>query len=119
MKHLLRALLCGALTLIIDFIAIPKLCVGVPDPIWIALMFLLPALLAAVLLRGAPAWAFAGLLVQYPLLWLGADFFAGLLGQSLSGLGGLAYIFQSVTWPLAVTLVQFALLLGLRKLKRT
>ena len=118
MKNLLRGLVCGVLTLVIDFIAIPKLCVGVSDPVWIALMFLLPAILAAVLLRGAPVWVFAGLLVQYPLLWLGADFFAGLLGQSLGGLGGLAYAFQAVAWPLAVTLVQFALLLGLWKLKR-
>lgn len=75
---------------------------------------LLPVAAAAVLLRGVrPAWAWAGLPVQWGLLAAFAAPLARLNGYSFGGLmGALPYAWDLGLWAAGITAVQFALLLA-------
>lgn len=115
---------CGVLSLLIDFLMIPTVCAGgVPDPIWMILMIVLPVVAVMLLLkwiRGVfPAYIWVGLPVQYLLLGLFAGPISKIMGLPLHGpFGGLEYAFAVAVWPLAVTFVQFCMMLWMDRRKK-
>lgn len=103
-----------------NFIAIPLVMTGSPDFLWMAAMLLLPAIIAWLfyekIARPAPGWLLAGMAVEYVLLVVLAGPVSRLFGTSIEhSLGWFSYIGSAFPWPLVVTLVQFLLMLCIRK----
>lgn len=122
--NLFVSIICGLLSFCMEFVVIPLAfslppLLGLPDFVWIALRILLPTLVVVLLLRWLrpipPVFIWAGLPVQYLVLFLFAQGVSGILGISLGGLGGFAYLFQTAVWPLVVTALQFLLLFWAEK----
>ena len=119
-QKLFSAFTCCILTFSIDFLLIPRLMRGIPDILWMAAMVLLP-LGAAWLFyekfsRPAPGLLFAGMGIQYLLLIVMAGPISQDFGSSIEHtLGWFEYIGAAFPWPLAVTLVQFLMIVLIRK----
>ena len=119
-QQFISAFTCCILTFSIDFLLIPRLMRGIPDILWMAAMVLLP-LGAAWLFyekfsRPAPGLLFAGMGIQYLLLIVMAGPISQDFGSSIEHtLGWLEYIGAAFLWPLAVTLVQFLMIVLIRK----
>lgn len=121
-SKLWSAVLCGVLSVFVDFILIPQVCrpailgFSVPDPIWMSMMIFLPVLVAIHMLEKKahiPArYVWAGLPVQYLILIV----FAKLISR-IGHWGDWTYIWDAMVWPLSVTAAQFVSLIVLRKWK--
>ena len=112
------AVLCGVLSLFADFILIPTVfrippMLGLPDPIWISLMILIPVILAPYLLERKthvpPGYVWFGLPAQYLILIV----FAAPISRIFSS-DSWTYLWDAAVWPLGVTAAQFAVLIALR-----
>ena len=112
------AVLCGVLSLFADFILIPTVfrippMLGLPDPIWISLMILIPVILALYLLERKthvpPGYVWFGLPAQYLILIV----FAAPISRIFSS-DSWTYLWDAAVWPLGVTVAQFAVLIALR-----
>ena len=116
-KAVLVSAICGLLSLLTVFLAVPSLPKPCPDPVWMALDILGPVAVAILLMgRSIPAvWVWLGLPVQYGLLFLFSEPISRLWGMSLEGGGGFAFLFIAGVWPALVTLVQFLALLLYQK----
>ena len=118
-RSLLLGALCGALSFVLLFLLLPALPFPLPDPLWIGLAAVGCGAVALLLLKGrrpyAPGWVWLGLPVQITLFFLCSDWVCRLWGLSTSGLGWFEYMAQGLGWPLLVTLLQFLLLLLLKK----
>ena len=117
--------LCAVLSLLTDFIFIPQVLprlpeglrmLLLPDPVWMALMILLPVLVALWLLevkaRVPAKYVWLGLPIQYLLLIVFAEPIS-----KIGGWGGWTYIWDAFIWPLCGTAAQFVALIALRALK--
>lgn len=125
------AVLCGVLSVLIDFVLIPQVLhrlppflrsLLLPDPIWMSLMILLPVIVAIYILEQKthilPGYVWIGLPVQYLILIV----FAGPIREvSPFGFDDWTYIWEAMVWPLSVTAAQFVSLIALRfwKTKRS
>lgn len=112
------AVLCGVLSLFADFILIPTVfrippMLGLPDPIWMSLMILIPVILALYLLERKthvpPGYVWFGLPAQYLILIV----FAAPISRIFSS-DSWTYLWDAAVWPLGVTVAQFAVLIALR-----
>ena len=112
------AVLCGVLSLFADFILIPTVfrippMLGLPDPIWMSLMILIPVILALYLLERKthvpPGYVWFGLPAQYLILIV----FAAPISRIFSS-DSWTYLWDAAVWPLGVTAAQFAVLIALR-----
>ena len=112
------AVLCGVLSLFADFILIPTVfrippMLGLPDPIWMSLMFLIPAILALYLLEQKthvpPGYVWFGLPAQYLILIVFSQPISRIFGSD-----SWTYLWDAAVWPLGVTAAQFAVLIALR-----
>ena len=117
--------LCGVLSVLIDFILIPQILLRLPrflrflllpDPIWMSLMILIPILVAIHMLEQKVhipvRYVWVGLPVQYLILIIFA--------QPISRIGhwgDWSYIGDAIIWPLCVTAAQVVSLLALRTRK--
>ena len=117
------AVLCGALSLFADFILIPTVfrippMLGLPDPVWMSLMILIPVILALYLLERKthvpPGYVWFGLPAQYLILIVFAEPISKIRGIGLSGIRVMEYLWEAAVWPLGVTAAQFAVLIALR-----
>ena len=117
--------LCGVLSVLIDFILIPQILLRLPrflrflllpDPIWMSLMILIPVLVAIYMLEQKahiPArYVWVGLPVQYLILIVFAEPIS-----RIGHWGDWSYIGDAIIWPLTVTAAQFVSLLALRTWK--
>ncbi len=79
----------------------------------------MPVVAAVLLLRRIwhipSIFIWAGLPVQYLVLFFWAERISGILGISLGGLGGLEYLFEAAVWPFVITLLQFFVLFWIEK----
>ena len=112
------AVLCGVLSRFADFILIPTVfrippMLGLPDPIWMSLMILIPVILALYLLERKthvpPGYVWFGLPAQYLILIV----FAAPISRIFSS-DSWTYLWDAAVWPLGVTVAQFAVLIALR-----
>ncbi|MBQ8801992.1 MAG: hypothetical protein IJZ52_06885 [Clostridium sp.] len=112
------AVLCGALSLFADFILIPTVfrippMLGLPDPIWMSLMILIPVILALYLLERKthvpPGYVWFGLPAQYLILIVFAEPISRIFSSD-----SWTYLWDAAVWPLGVTAAQFAVLIALR-----
>ena len=113
MKSALRTALCSLCTFALVFFLIPALLAGgIPDFLWIALDIILPAILAAVMLKNVrPTWIFLNLPIHYGLLILLAAPLSKIWGCSITrSLGWFEYIGSTFFWPFLLTIVQFVVL---------
>lgn len=117
------AVLCGVLSLFADFILIPTVfrippMLGLPDPVWMSLMILIPVILALYLLERKthvpPGYVWFGLPAQYLILIVFAEPISKIRGIGLSGIRVMEYLWEAAVWPLGVTAAQFAVLIALR-----
>ena len=117
------AVLCGVLSLFADFILIPTVfrippMLGLPDPIWMSLMILIPVILAPYLLERKthvpPGYVWFGLPAQYLILIVFAEPISKIRGIGLSGIRVMEYLWEAAVWPLGVTAAQFMALIVLR-----
>ena len=117
------AVLCGVLSLFADFILIPTVfrippMLGLPDPVWMSLMILIPVILALYLLERKthvpPGYVWFGLPAQYLILIVFAEPISKSRGIGLSGIRVMEYLWEAAVWPLGVTAAQFAVLIALR-----
>lgn len=117
------AVLCGVLSLFADFILIPTVfrippMLGLPDPVWMSLMILIPVILALYLLERKthvpPGYVWFGLPAQYLILIVFAEPISKIRGIGLSGIRAMEYLWEAAVWPLGVTAAQFAVLIALR-----
>lgn len=124
-SKLWSAVLCGVLSVLIDFILIPQMLLNLPrflrllllpDPIWMSLMILIPVLVAIHMLEKkahVPArYVWAGLPVQYLILIVFAEPIS-----RIGHWGDWTYIWDAMIWPLSVTAAQFVSLIVLRTWK--
>ena len=116
------AALCGVLSVLIDFILIPQIfslppMLGLPDPIWMSMMILLPVLIAIHMLgqkAHLPAgYVWVGLPVQYVILIIFAEPIS-----RIGSWGDWTYIWNAIIWPLSVTAAQFVALIALHLWKK-
>lgn len=119
---ILISAICGVLSFFVDFVIIPQT-VALPDPIWVALMLLLPMFIAICLMGRNmeihPMYVLGGLPVQYLFLFIFAEQISKNFGINLSkGLSGLEYAYTAVVWPFGITLTQFLTLVVLRWKRR-
>ena len=127
-KNLPFVPLCALLSFVLDFWYIPDcLARGAPDPVWMGLMILLPALGAAVLARFVrPASSkapFLGLPIQWVLALLLSQPLGDLLGFRLGSLAWdlfdwIAYAIFILGWSVGAALVQFVTLFLLERRAR-
>ena len=112
------AVLCGVLSLFADFILIPTVfrippMLGLPDPIWMSLMILIPVILAPYLLERKthvpPGYVWFGLPAQYLILIVFAEPISRIFSSD-----SWTYLWDAAVWPLGVTAAQFAVLIALR-----
>ena len=112
------AVLCGVLSLFADFILIPTVfrippMLGLPDPIWMSLMILIPVILALYLLERKthvpPGYVWFGLPAQYLILIVFAEPISRIFSSD-----SWTYLWDAAVWPLGVTVAQFAVLIALR-----
>lgn len=112
------AVLCGVLSLFADFILIPTVfrippMLGLPDPIWMSLMILIPVILALYLLERKthvpPGYVWFGLPAQYLILIVFAEPISRIFSSD-----SWTYLWDAAVWPLGVTAAQFAVLIALR-----
>ena len=117
------AVLCGVLSLFADFILIPTVfrippMLGLPDPVWMSLIILIPVILALYLLERKthvpPGYVWFGLPAQYLILIVFAEPISKIRGIGLSGIRVMEYLWEAAVWPLGVTVAQFAVLIALR-----
>ena len=115
------AVLCGVLSLFADFILIPTVfrippMLGLPDPIWMSLMILIPVILALYLLERKthvpPGYVWFGLPAQYLILIVFAEPISRIFSSD-----SWTYLWDAAVWPLGVTAAQFAVLIALRFLR--
>lgn len=119
-KAFLRSAGCSLISFILVFYVIPVFFAkGTADFLWMSLMVVFPALVAAVILeRVRPVWVFVGLPIDYALLIALAAPLSKIWGSSIEhSLGWFEYIGSTFVWPLVVTTVQFFILRLLRKRK--
>ena len=112
--------LCALLSFGLDFWYIPGcLARGTPDPVWMGLMLLLPALGAAVLARffrpSSPKAPFLGLPIQWGLALLLSQPLGGLLGFRLGSFAWdlfdwIAYAIFILGWSVGAAAAQFLVL---------
>ena len=125
MVKLCSVALCAVLSLLTEFILIPQVLprlprilrmILLPDPVWMALMILLPVLIAIRFLERkahVPArFVWLGLPIQYLLLIVFAEPIS-----RIGGWGDWTYIWDAFIWPLCATTAQFVALIALRKRK--
>ena len=127
-KNLPFVPLCALLSFVLDFWYIPDcLARGAPDPVWMGLMILLPALGAAVLARFVrPASSkapFLGLPIQWVLALLLSQPLGDLLGFRLGSFAWdlfdwIAYAIFILGWSVGAALVQFVTLFLLERRAR-
>lgn len=120
--------LCALLSFGLDFWYIPDcLARGTPDPVWMGLMLLLPALGAAALARffrpASPRAPFLGLPLQWGLALLLSQPLGDLLGFRLGSFAWdlfdwIAYGIFIVGWSVGAALVQFVTLFLLERRAR-
>ena len=112
------AVLCGVLSLFADFILIPTVfrippMLGLPDPVWMSLMILIPVILALYLLERKthvpPGYVWFGLPAQYLILIVFAEPISRIFSSD-----SWTYLWDAAVWPLGVTAAQFAVLIALR-----
>ena len=114
--------LCGVLSVLIDFILIPQVLSSLPrplrflllpDPVWMSLMILIPVLVGIYMLEKKshiPAgYVWVGLPVQYLILII----FAKPISR-IGSWGDWTDIRDAMIWPLAGTTAQFVSLIALR-----
>ena len=119
-------MLCGTLSVLIDFLLIPNLlprlpwllrAILLPDPVWMSLMILIPVLIAIHMLEQKShiplRYVWVGLPVQYLILIVFAEPISG-----IGGWGSWTYIWDAMIWPLGVTGAQFVVLTALRAWKK-
>lgn len=117
--------LCAAVSVLIDFILIPRILprlprflrlLLLPDPVWMSLMILIPVLVAIHMLerkaRILARYVWVGLPVQYLILIVFAEPIS-----RIGGWGDWTYIWNAFIWPLSVTVAQFISLIALRAWK--
>ena len=102
------AALCGVLSVLIDFILIPQIfslppMLGLPDPIWMSMMILLPVLIAIHMLgqkAHLPAeYVWVGLPVQYVILIILRNQFPELEAGEIGHTYGTQSFGRSVSQP--------------------
>ena len=124
-SKLWSAVLCGVLSLIVDFILLPHvftlltaLGCPIPDPIWISAMILIPVVIAIHLLERnthIPArYVWIGLPVQYLILIVFAE---PMRKISPIASDSWTYIWEAFVWPFSAAIAQFVSLIGLRTWK--
>lgn len=112
-KRTPRILICGLLSAAVDFGLIPTFVRGVPDFIWIALMLLLPAVIAvAALKQFKPSSVFWCALVQCLIVIVLANPLGRLMGYQLGDIANdlfdyLGYLLFAFGIIGGTTLVQF------------
>ena len=127
-KNFPFVLLCALLSFGLDFWYIPGcLARGTPDPVWMGLMLLLPALGAAVLARffrpSSPRAPFLGLPLQWALALILSQPLGNLLGFRLGSFSQdlfdwIAYAIFILGWSAGAALVQFVTLFLLERRTR-
>lgn len=113
MKSALRTALCSLTTFALVFYLIPALLArGIPDILWMTLEIILPAILAALMLKNVrPTWIFLNLPIHYGLLILLAAPLSRFWGSPIDrSLGWFSYIGSTFFWPIVLTIVQFVVL---------
>ena len=119
MLSLWVSVLYGLLTLGFVFFLMPRWLL--PDLIWHILLVGVPTVAVIPLIRApwysSPFCVFAGIPVQYLVLYFHAHFFAYRIGAlSLTGQPGLRYFFVAMTRPIFFALVQFLVIYITRKM---
>ena len=119
----IRAAECGVISFLCSFIIVPILFGGTPDVFWITALILLPSVLGIVLFwktkRYLLAYVILSALIQYGLLIVLAGPVSGLWGMSITRtLGWLEYIGATFPWPVVIALIQWGVLMLVRKIKR-
>ena len=110
-KGLLISTVCGVFSFVANFVVISQTA-ALPDPLWMALMLLIPILIAVCLIKWSaevhPRYIWAGLPAQYLLFFIFSKQVSAELGIDLvKGTGGFEYVFFAAIWPLVVTFAQF------------
>lgn len=126
-KPKVLSVLCGAITCGLHFFIIPLFFMrAVEDPIWVALMLLLPIIPAAVLLHVievcSPKSVFWSMLTECSLVLIFHRVIGGFLGYHLSSLTWdlfeyIAYLMFTLGLAIPTALIQFVALLLLSKYK--
>jgi len=121
--------LCGAITCGLHFFLIPRFFMrGLPDPVWCALMLLLPIIPAVILLYAfkhcPPRTILWSLLAECSFVLIFHRPIGGFLGYRLYSLSWdlfdfIAYFMFTFGWALATALIQFIVLLELDKHKQS
>ena len=116
------AVMCSLMSAVTDFIFIPNICRGWIDFVWMALMVILPVVIAVLLFRminyRKPGYIFIGLLIQYVVLIAFAGPVSKLWGSSIEHtLGWFSYIGSVFPWPLVITLIQYVVIVIIKKSK--
>ncbi len=120
---IILAIICGVISVLLDFVVIPLTCGGLPDIVFVILMFVLPIIAAVALygikahLRHSAPYVLLGILVQYILLIIAANLISPLLGIDLgTSLGWFTYIGAAFPWPVLVGILQFIAVVIFRKI---
>ena len=121
-KGLLISTVCGVLSFAANFVIISQTA-ALPDPLWMALMVLIPILIAVCLMKRYtevhPRHIWVGLPAQYLLFFIFSKQVSAELGISLvKGAGGFEYVFFATVLPLVVTFAQFLSLTVLKRKRR-
>lgn len=116
-KGLLISTVCGVLSFVVNFVIMSQT-VALPDPLWVALMLLIPVFIAICLIRRSmevhPGYIWVGLPAQYLLFFIFSRQISVELGINLDkGTSGFEYVFIATIWPFVVTLTQFLSLMVL------
>ena len=114
------SVICSLISFAISFVLIPCICIGWIDILWMALMVILPIVIAVMLFRmidyRKPGCIFIGVLIQYFILIAFAGPVSKLWGSSIEHtLGWFSYIGSVFPWPFVITLIQYLVLLGFKK----
>lgn len=116
------AVMCSLISAVTDFLIIPNICRGRIDFVWMALMAILPVVIAVLLFRmidyRKPGYVFIGLLLHYALLITFAGPISKLWGSSIEHtLGWFSYIGSVFPWTLVITLIQYVVIMIIKKSK--
>ena len=119
---LIRTAECGVISFLCSFIMIPVLFWGTPDVLWITALILVPSVLGIVLFwkteRYLLAYVILSAVIQYGLLIVLAGPVSGLWGMSITRtLGWLEYIGATFLFPAIVGVIQWGVLMVLRKVR--
>ena len=116
------AVMCSLISAVTDFLIIPNICRGWIDFVWMALMVILPVVIAVLLFRmidyRKPGYVFIFFLLHYALLIAFAGPISKLWGSSIEHtLGWFSYIGSVFPWPLVITLIQYVVIMIIKKSK--